>query len=334
MTDFMPILTLTGAAVFALLSLWNRAFLFCACVCFWVSDVHPVLWLTYGLLLSFLDRKRFRGVPHWTPRAILSLMLGMAFLLTMVMDLGLKVDQWVMVLMPFCFFMPVLKVLDNHSSAMKIFLPCVILAVVSMFMKPFDALSLTWLCLLGIHHLGYRNMPVVLKAVLFIVTASLCVGLWLSGAVEMLGLLLLAFVLFQLEKVTWIANRCTSSLTAWLSVLLVTAALMIGGNAISVPLHAVCAYVLIVLSQQESCRTCLIDMRCREQVLSHFGKSAILFYGLYVYLGNQPSLIHSYVFIFIWLCLEMSRLKTLKPVQLEALPENPCREEALAKQIC
>ena len=309
--------------------LWPAAF-----VAFSFSGFDTLIWLILAFFTSVMSISKSELKLHY-PFAFrtwmqMSLLMGLA--LTWPSSKTEIFPNFALAGLPFLLILPLSKWLQQNSGG-------------SLFLTPFLWLSWLFIFMQGSHLsdasvvLGcmliylmllmawYRQIPMVIKFLLL--CSAMVASIWVLGNHFNLTIVLFGFLLHKLlDKWSWSRSFCMLNFGVWIQACLVVLALILGEAQNNLNLMHLCfACGLMFMSSQEVCRLCIASAKCREIVLNWWVAKLPLLYLLLILTGYSAGLEVFLILCFTALSQELTKDLALKPIKIEDLAENPCKED-------
>lgn len=233
--------------------------------------------------------------------------------------------------LPFVLILPLGKWLKINTGGALFLIPTLVLGWCSIFhagSSPPESSQLLACLLIYLMLLmaWYRQIPAVIKFLLLL--CAMVAPFWLLGGQPQLMLVLLGFLLHKLfSKWLWGKSFCQLQLAVWSQVGLIILALSLSGRSEVNILHLCFSCALLFMGTQESCRLCVAEAKCREVVLSWWMAHLPLLYLLLILSGLKPGYEIYAILCFTALSQEVTRSVALKPIKIDDLTDNPCKDD-------
>lgn len=277
-------------------------------------------------------RKKEVGLSYPFPtRVWVQMLILMGLALSWPKDSSQTWPDFALAGLPFVLILPLSKWLKFNTGGSLFLTPALCLGWLMIFLSgPELSSSMQLLACMLIYLMllqaWYRQIPMVIKGLLLF--SAMVAPFWILGDHFELMLVMLGFLLHKLfSKWLWGKSFCHLQLGAWSQLGLIILAMALSpGTEVNI-LHLGFACALLFMGAQESCRLCVAQAKCREIVLSWWVTNLPLLYLLLILSGLTPGHEIYLLLCFAALSQEVTRSFSLKPVKMDDLTENPCKED-------
>lgn len=300
---------------------------------YFFSSFHPMLVLLLILLngMLVLRRNEVEMTYPFSSRVWVQMLILMGLALSWPQSSEYPWPDFALAGLPFVLILPLCKWLKSNTGGALFLTPALVLGWLSIFdagpkVSENSQVLACMLIYLMLLMAWYRQIPAVIKFLLLL--CAMVAPFWVLGGQVELMVVMLGFLLHKLfSKWLWGKSFCQLQLGVWSQAGLIILALSLSGGSDVNVLHLCFSCALLFMATQESCRLCIAQAKCREVVLSWWMTHLPLLYLLLIISGLTPGYEIYLILCFTALSQEVTRSFGLKPIKIEDLSENPCKED-------